>query len=185
LTNAAHLFIAYVCRRVRNRQSAALSRQRHKDYLNMLEKKNQDLLLENKRLRESAEPSKDKDERIKELEDIIVSFIHHNHEVEKLMLASDMADEFRERMRDSPVALMLQRAEANAGDEEGEEEGEEKEEDDEEEEEEREDHEADDDDDAITDDDFERVTLDSLCEPSSQEEEEEGEEEHSAEEQEV
>lgn len=76
------------CRLLQNRQSAALSRQRKKEYLGGLERKNNELDAENKVLKQTVYSN---DVRIRELESRLSFFIKQNDDFKNLLRTSDKA----------------------------------------------------------------------------------------------
>lgn len=77
-------------RLLQNRQSAALSRQRKKEYLGGLERKNNELDAENKVLKQTVYSN---DVRIRELESRLSFFIKQNDDFKNLLRTSDKVDE--------------------------------------------------------------------------------------------
>lgn len=73
-------------RLLQNRQSAALSRQRKKEYLNNMERQNNELNAENKVLKQTVYNS---DNRIRELESRLAFFIKQNEDLKSLLRTSD------------------------------------------------------------------------------------------------
>jgi hypothetical protein len=73
-------------RLLQNRQSAALSRQRKKEYLGGLERKNNELDAENKVLKQTVYSN---DVRIRELESRLSFFIKQNDDFKNLLRTSD------------------------------------------------------------------------------------------------
>jgi hypothetical protein len=93
------IFIMITNRLLQNRQSAALSRQRKKEYLGGLERKNNELDAENKVLKQTVYTN---DTRIRELESRLGFFIKQNEDLKNLLRTSD-------KVRDHPLLPSLAR----------------------------------------------------------------------------
>jgi hypothetical protein len=94
-------------RLLQNRQSAALSRQRKKEYLGGLERKNNELDAENKVLKQTVYAN---DTRLRELEGRLAFFIKQNEELKALLRTSDKVDDMNRLLAQAYSSLALQTA---------------------------------------------------------------------------